>query len=197
MNYTAVAEMALPRDYQSQRCALARALEVVGERWTLLILRDAYYGVRRFTDFCGHLQIPRAVLTDRLNALVEAGLLERVPGSGGHDEYETTAKGRELWPAMLVLMNWGDEYYTPEGGPRRVFQHEACGTPLDPDGRCPRCDRRVELDSVVVIPGPGLNPATEPDDVVSGSLIEPHRMLTPLVPAPDRATDHRRSPARR
>ena len=189
--------MALPRDYTSQRCALARALEVVGERWTLLILRDAYYGVRRFTDFCAHLQIPRAVLTERLNALVEAGLLERVPGSGGHDEYETTAKGRELWPAMLTLMSWGDNHYAPEGGPRRVFLHEACGTELEPGGRCPTCERQVELRGVTVIPGPGLDPSTEPDDIVSGALIEPHQMLTPLTPAPDRATGPRRSPARR
>ena len=153
--------------------------------------------MRRFTDFCAHLQIPRAVLSDRLAALVEAGLLERAPGAGGHDEYQTTAKGRELWPAVLALMSWGDDHYAPDGGPRRVFQHEACGTPLDPDGRCPRCGRQVELESVIVTPGPGLDPSTEGDDIVSGALTEPHRMLTPLAPAPDRATDPRRSPTRR
>src|ERR1700753_299078 len=101
--------MALPNDYAGQACSLARTLEVVGERWTLLIVRDAFFGVRRFGDFAAHLAIPRAVLAERLKSLTAAGVLARVPAQavpggahgadgrqrtgGGHPEYELTAKG--------------------------------------------------------------------------------------------------------
>ncbi len=116
--------MALPKDYADERCSLARALEVVGERWTLLIVRDAFFGVRRFGDFAAHLDIPRAVLTSRLAALVEAGVLALVPGPHGHDEYALTGKGRDLWPVVRSLLAWGDEHYS-EAGPRRLFRHAA------------------------------------------------------------------------
>src|SRR4051812_46978020 len=98
----------LGKEYLDQDCALARALEVVGERWTLLILRDAFYGVRRFSDFHAHLDIPKAVLADRLDGLVEQGVLDRVadPGHGGRNLYELTNRGRDLWPAVYALMSW-------------------------------------------------------------------------------------------
>ena len=116
--------MALPKDYADDRCSLARALEVVGERWTLLIVRDAFFGVRRFGDFAAHLEIPRAVLTSRLAALVEAGVLALVPGAHGHDEYALTGKGRDLWPVGPLAAGLGDEHYS-DIGPRRVFRHAA------------------------------------------------------------------------
>ena len=106
--------MALPREYLGEDCALARALEIVGERWTLLIVRDAFYGVRRFSDFRDHLGIPRAVLTDRLNLLVGHAILERSVGASGRDEYALTPKGQRLWPAMWSLMSWGNDFY--QGG---------------------------------------------------------------------------------
>src|SRR5690348_7302888 len=89
----------LGKDYAEQDCALARALEVVGERWTLLILRDAFYGVRRFSELQAHLDIPKAVLSDRLNTLVGDGVLERVPDPEhrGRYLYELTQSGRDLW----------------------------------------------------------------------------------------------------
>ena len=96
--------MALPKDYTGEVCSLARALEVVGERWTLLIVRDAFFGVRRFSDFAAHLDIPRAVLTHRLTALVESDVLAVVPGPHGHDEYALTAKGLDLWPVVRSLL---------------------------------------------------------------------------------------------
>ena len=95
--------MGLPREYLDQECGLARSLEIVGERWTLLIIRDAFYGVRRFSDFRDHLGIPRAVLTERLNFLVEQGVLERLTASSGRDEYALTDKGVRLWPAIWSL----------------------------------------------------------------------------------------------
>src|ERR1700677_1449865 len=126
MNYldglcATIAGMALPKDYAGEGCSLARALEVVGERWTLLIVRDAFFGVRRFSDFAAHLAIPRAVLTHRLAALTEAGVLALVPGAHGHDEYVLTGKGADLWPAVRALLAWGDDYYSAVG-PRRVFR---------------------------------------------------------------------------
>jgi DNA-binding HxlR family transcriptional regulator len=103
--------MALPREYLGEDCALARALEIVGERWTLLIVRDAFYGVRRFSDFRDHLGIPRAVLTDRLNLLVEQGILERSAGASGRDEY---ASHGQRSPRKVVVMSWGNDFY--QGG---------------------------------------------------------------------------------
>ena len=102
--------------------SLARALEVVGERWTLLIMRDAFFGVRRFGDFAAHLGMPRAVLADRLETLREADMLAEMRGSHGYSEYVLTDKGLSLWPVVRDLLSWGDEYYSVNG-PRRVFRH--------------------------------------------------------------------------
>ena len=167
----------LGKDYVDQDCALARALEVVGERWTLLILRDAFYGVRRFSDFQAHLDIPKAVLADRLTALVAEGLLERVrdPDHAGRHLYRLTESGQDLWPAMHALIGWGSRHRQPNS---RVFMHATCGTVLDEDGRCSNCG---------VVPGPG-EILTEPrkgrrrsrSDPVAIALRGPHRLLEPL-----------------
>ena len=111
--------MALPRDYTGQTCSCARALEVIGERWTLLIVRDAFYGVRRYRDFLAHLDIPRAVLAERLAALVEADVLSHDLDSR---EYVITDKGRDLWPVVRSLAGWGEKYYAPHGALRRRLE---------------------------------------------------------------------------
>jgi DNA-binding HxlR family transcriptional regulator len=170
--------MALPHDYIGQTCSLSRTLEIVGERWTLLIVRDAFFGVRRFSDFVAHLQIPRAVLTDRLKSLTEAGVLARVAGAGRREEYELTEKGVALWPAVRTLMAWGDEYYAP-AGPRRHFLHAADSAPIDATGHCTRCDAYVAVKETVVAPGPGLAAASA-DDAIATILGEPRRLLQPL-----------------
>jgi DNA-binding HxlR family transcriptional regulator len=170
--------MALPHDYAGQACSLSRTLEIVGERWTLLIARDAFYGVRRFSDFAVHLKVPRAVLTDRLNSLVAAGVLERVAGSGRREEYQLTEKGVSLWPVVRSMMSWGDEFYAPVG-PRRVFRHAADDAPLDPTGHCTACGSAVGVDETVVAPGPGLVPSAQ-DDPVTVALVAPRRLLQPL-----------------
>src|SRR5579884_1795889 len=105
----------LGKDYSLQDCALARALEVIGERWTLLIVRDAFYGVRRFNDFQAHLDIPKAILSDRLNGLVEHGVLERQPdpAHSGRYLYELTASGRDLWPVLYSILVWGGRHRHP------------------------------------------------------------------------------------
>ncbi|MFD9789942.1 winged helix-turn-helix transcriptional regulator [Streptomyces sp. NPDC059070] len=170
--------MTLPRDYTGQSCSLARSLEIVGERWTLLIVRDAFYGVRRFGDFASHLGAPRAVLADRLATLVAADVLARVPGTGRREVYELTPKGVSLWPVVRALTAWGDEHCAP-GGPRRIFRHAADDAPIAPDGRCTRCEAAVEVRDILVTPGPGLAGGAE-DDPVSVALGRPHRLLHPL-----------------
>ena len=170
--------MALPNDYAGQVCSLARALEIVGERWTLLIVRDAFYGVRRFGDFAAHLGIPRAVLSDRLKTLTAAGVLERVPGGQGRDGYRLTTKGETLWPAVRALTAWGEEHYAPNG-PRRVLRHAADDAPLAADGHCTACGTQVPARDTIVAPGPGLDPASA-HDPVGAALNQPHRLLHPL-----------------
>jgi DNA-binding HxlR family transcriptional regulator len=168
----------LPNDYATQSCSMARSLEVIGERWTLLIVRDAFYGIRRFSDFAVHLRIPRAVLTGRLKALAAAGVLGR--GAGVHHaEYELTAKGLSLWPVVLNLIAWGDEFYGANG-PRRLFRHGDDGGLIDRAGRCSHCAAAPDVADLVVEPGPGFLPPTDDDDPVTVLMAAPHRMLQPL-----------------
>jgi DNA-binding HxlR family transcriptional regulator len=171
-----IAGMALPKDYAGEVCSLARALEVVGERWTLLIVRDAFFGVRRFSDFAAHLDIPRAVLTHRLAALVESDVLAVVPGAHGHDEYVLTAKGLDLWPVVRSLLSWGDDHYSA-AGPRRLFRHALDNAEVTLDGVCAACGALVPVADLVVIPGPGWVPRAK-TDVASVALRAPHRLLT-------------------
>jgi len=177
--------MALGKDYAGQDCSLARTLEDVGERWTLLVLRDCFFGVRRFTDLQAHLDISRAVLTARLADLVEGGLLERREYRPGRHEYLLTEQGRALWPAVFALTQWGERYRAPNG-PRRLFVHVTCGSPdpgaLDPSGFCLGCGARPGPEDLEVRPGPAA--AMRRDDPVSRSLRGPHRLLEP-VPATD------------
>lgn len=170
-------EVVLGKDYEDQDCSLARALEVVGERWTLLILRDAFYGVRRFSDFQAHLDIPKAVLADRLSALVADGLLERVPdpGHGGRHLYQLTAAGRDLWPAIHALMSWGRRHRHSNS---RTFSHAVCGTELDDEGRCSVCGLTPGPEAIVAKPRKGRRHRRT--DPVALALRAPHRLLEPL-----------------
>lgn len=173
--------MALGKNYEGQDCSFARALELLGERWTLLLVRDAFYGVRRYADFLAHLDIPRAVLAERLRTLTEAGVLarHRYSESPPRDEYVLTERGRELWGMLHQLGQWG-ERHTSAGGPRRLFRHADCDAPLDPRGVCERCDRLVPPEEVEVRPGPGARHDLR-DDPVSRALRQPHRLLEPLL----------------
>jgi DNA-binding HxlR family transcriptional regulator len=167
----------LGKDYRDQDCSLARALEVIGERWTLLIVRDAFYGVQRFNDFQAHLDIPKAVLSDRLAGLVEAGVLERTadPEHGGRHLYRLTAAGRELWPALHALLSWGDRYRHPNS---RIFSHAACGTQLEPNGSCPACRVTPRPDDIIT--QRRRQGGRQRQDPVAVVLREPHRLLDPI-----------------
>ncbi len=168
--------MPLPSDYSAQTCSVARSLEVLGGRWTLLIVRDAFFGVRRFGDFVAHLDIPRAVLTARLKALVEEGVLIRVPGESGRDQYELTDKGTKLWPVVRDLMAWGDEFYAP-AGPLRVLRHAADDGVVDRQGICAICGETVPVAEIAMEPGPGFGQAGRREDSVSQALARPRRLL--------------------
>src|SRR5689334_19568597 len=157
--------MTLPRQYDGQACALARALEVVGERWTLLILRDLFFGVTRFTDLQTHLDVPRAVLTARLALLVETGVAERRPYAPGRAEHVLTDAGLELWPIVHQLMQWGERHLVA-GQPVRVFTHATCGTDLEHDGVCPSCGTTPPPADIDMRPGPG-NPRVVRTDPIS------------------------------
>jgi DNA-binding HxlR family transcriptional regulator len=167
----------LGKDYERQDCSLARALGVVGERWTLLIVRDAFYGVRRFSDFQAHLDIPRTVLADRLSGLVEHGVLERRrdPERAGRHVYELTEAGRELWPALYALLVWGDRHQFRNS---RAYKHAACGTTLDERGDCARCGLTPEPEHILTEPRRGRGRART--DPVAIALRGPHRLLEPL-----------------
>jgi DNA-binding HxlR family transcriptional regulator len=170
--------MALKNDYEAEACSLARTLEIVGERWTLLIVRDSFWGVRRFGDFADHLRLPRAVLATRLKALTAAGMLVKVVGER-RLEYELTPKGVTLWPVVLSLMSWGDDFYAP-GGPRRVFRHAADDGHLERSGHCGTCVALVPAGDVIVFPGPGLEEPAPDESWVTTALTKPHRLLEPL-----------------
>ncbi|MFF0308559.1 winged helix-turn-helix transcriptional regulator [Streptosporangium sp. NPDC004379] len=171
--------MALGKNYERQDCSLARALELVGERWTMLVVRDALYGVRRYSDFLTHLDIPRAVLSQRLQTLVDAGVLERARYSQAppREEYVLTAMGRELWDPVYLLSQWGERHLSQKG-PRRIFHHLTCGDRIDPHGNCPSCGGHPPLEEIEIRPGPGADPFRE--DPVSVALRRPHRLLDPL-----------------
>ncbi|HWC78528.1 MAG TPA: helix-turn-helix domain-containing protein [Pseudonocardiaceae bacterium] len=171
--------MPLPKDYAGQQCSLARTLEIIGERWTMLIVRDAFFGVRRFGDFAEHLGIPRAVLSERLASLAEAGVLSRISGAHGHIEYALTGKGLSLWPALRSLVDWGDEYYSA-AGPRRVFRHAADDGTVPASGICGRCGATVPVPELVVAPGPGLAGQPAGRDPVTMAMAAPRRLLEPI-----------------
>ena len=151
----------LHRTYDNQQCSIARTLEVVGERWTLLVLRDAFLGVRRFDDFQRDLGIARNVLTDRLTRLVEEGILERRRYQERPErfEYRLTEKGRDLWPVLHSLATWGDTHAAPPEGPPRLFRHRGCGGRLTDRRTCARCGAELEVRDVEVVDGPGLRAA--------------------------------------
>ena len=125
-------------------CSIAATVAFVGDRWSLLILRDVFRGVHRFADLCGDLGIARNVLADRLEKLVEHGILERVPYQDRpvRHEYRLTAKGRDLSPALVALMHWGDRWAVA-GDPPTLLVHDACGAELEQLLHCPSCGVEV------------------------------------------------------
>jgi DNA-binding HxlR family transcriptional regulator len=155
----------LGKTYDSQICSVARSLELIGERWTILIIRDAFLGVRRFDDFQRSLGIARNVLQGRLERLVDNGILERVryQERPARFEYKLTEKGLDLWPVVVSLLSWGDRHVAPEG-PAVVLEHRGCGGRVNDRRICDECGALLERTDVIARRGPALRdlPAVQP-----------------------------------
>lgn len=150
----------LRRDYPGQDCSAAHALELLGERWTLLVVRDVFAGLRRFDEIQSDLGVARNVLSARLERLVDAGILERRPYSERppRDEYFLTEKGLDLWPILITMMRWGDRHGEWPDGPPLVVVHKRCGGGMDDHFTCERCGERLGPRDVRAEPGPGATP---------------------------------------
>ncbi|MGW1748929.1 winged helix-turn-helix transcriptional regulator [Streptomyces sp. NPDC002092] len=153
-------------EMSTENCPVQRSLNLIGEKWSLLLLRDAFNGVRRFDDFRRHVGLSEAVLSDRLRKLVAAGILRTVPyqeqGSRTRYEYRLTAKGRDLWPVIVALRQWGEAYVGDPEGPVLEVRHRDCGAPVRVVVECP--DEHTELSprEVTVTPGPAAR--LQPED---------------------------------
>jgi DNA-binding HxlR family transcriptional regulator len=145
--------------YSAANCSIARTLGVVGEKWTLLILREAFYGLRRFDDFHSALGCARNLLADRLKTLVAHGLLERVAyqseGGRSRHEYRLTDKGRDLFPAVVALMQWGDRWVADEAGAPVRLVHRECGEPVRARLTCDAGHTHLSARDTEAVPGPG------------------------------------------
>ena len=147
----------LKNDYENQVCSIAGTLEVVGERWSLLIVRDVLLGLRRFDEIQANLGIARNILQTRLTRLLEHGVLERRPYQERplRYEYRLTEKGLDLWPAIVALMRWGDRYAAPRAGAPVLLEHRGCGGAVDEHRICGACGERLSVRDVRALPGPG------------------------------------------
>jgi DNA-binding HxlR family transcriptional regulator len=149
--------------YSAENCSIARTLEVVGEKWTLLVLREAFYGVRRFADLHRALGCARNILSARLRILVEEGILSRhpyrEPGSRVRHEYRLTEKGLELFPALVALMQWGDRYAADAAGAPVELRHRGCGEQVGVELRCAAGHGPLSARDTEALPGPAARAA--------------------------------------
>src|SRR6202035_5813140 len=146
-------------DYDSANCTIGATVDILGERPTFLVLREAFNGVRRFADMQRRTGMPRQVLSDRLARLVEEGLLRRVPyqesGQRGRYEYRLTEKGLDLYPVLVALMEWGDRYAVGAPGPQVLLEHRDCGEPVQLQMACRAGHVLGSAREVTPLPGPG------------------------------------------
>jgi DNA-binding HxlR family transcriptional regulator len=151
----------LRRDYPDQNCSIAKSLEVIGERWTLLIVRDVMNGSRRFGELQRSLGVARNVLSARLQRMVDEEILERraYQESPPRYEYFLTEKGLDLWPALIALLNWGDRYSAGPDGPPKLIVHKECGGPVSDRGICESCGKLLHARDARQVPGPGVERA--------------------------------------
>lgn len=146
--------------FSEMECSIAQSLEVIGEWWTLLVIRDAFLGVTRFDDFAKRLGIARNVLTARLDTLIEAGVMDRVPYEEGERpryDYRLTDKGRALWPVITTIRQWGDEWITGEGREPVLLEHKSCGHVTTAHLACGECGEPLAGRDVRAVAGPGLS----------------------------------------
>ena len=143
------------KSFSHMNCSLAQTLDVIGERWTLLILRDAFLGTRRFDDFQKSLGIARNILTVRLNRLVAEGILDKRPADNGRFEYVLTDRGLDLQPVLLAMTHWGDRHKPNPSGERLVFVERATGKPIARVSVLSQDGRGLAPRDIKAVPGPG------------------------------------------
>ncbi|MFZ5720034.1 MAG: winged helix-turn-helix transcriptional regulator [Pseudomonadota bacterium] len=138
-----------------EACSVARTIAVIGDRWTLMILRDCFLGVRRFEDLERRLGISRSIVADRLKRLVDEGVLRREAYQDRplRHEYRLTEKGLALHPVMMAIVHWGDEFYAGDAGPPMLHRHKACGCDFAPVQTCSACGEPVTARDVEVRAG--------------------------------------------
>jgi DNA-binding HxlR family transcriptional regulator len=144
----------------NKECSMARAMEVVGDRWSILILREAYYGVKRFDEFEYYVGIAPNILSTRLKKLVDAGVMTRVPlpEHAGRYEYLLTEKGRDFFPAYLALKKWGDDWLAEPRGPQVVFRDRSSGRPIEYPTLVSVRGKPLELEDIEIVAGSGAVP---------------------------------------
>ena len=146
-------------DYDTDDCTIGAAVGIIGEKWTFLVLREVFNGVRRFGDIQRRTGAPRQVLSDRLARLVREGLLRKVPyqesGQRGRYEYRLTEKGVDLHPILVALMEWGDKHAVGPAGPPAVLTHRGCGAPVRLQLTCSDGHTVASARDVTPVPGPG------------------------------------------
>jgi DNA-binding HxlR family transcriptional regulator len=147
--------------FADMTCSVAQCLDVVGEWWSLLIVRDAFLGVTRFDDFQVRLGISRNILTQRLSHLVERDVLRRVAycEHPPRYEYRLTAKGRDLWQVVTAMRQWGDRWEAPDGPPVQI-RHTTCGEVVSAVPACSHCGEPMDTRTVEAVPGPGASAGT-------------------------------------
>lgn len=146
------------RSFASWPCTVARTVDILGDAWSLLILREAYYGLRRFDEFVTSLGIPRNTLTARLSALTEHGLMRRVQyrSEPNRFEYELTESGRDFFPVLVAMKTWGDKWTAHDEAEPIILQHNTCDHELRATVVCAECGADVTLDDVTPYAGPGF-----------------------------------------
>jgi DNA-binding HxlR family transcriptional regulator len=146
--------------FASMQCSMARSLELIGDWWTPLIIRDLYLGIDRFDDLAADLGISRNLLTTRLNHLTDHGIVARHSYSEHPPRftYVLTEAGRSLMPVLMALTAWGDQWATPDGGAPIVFRHRGCGHTFTPTVTCDACGLPVRPGEVEALRGPGARP---------------------------------------
>ena len=149
--------------FATDNCTVGRTMTILGERGTVVVLREVFNGVRRFEDMRQHTRMPRQVLTNRLALLVDHGILRKepyqVPGERARHEYRLTAKGLDLYPVMVAIAAWGDRYLADPEGPPVEFAHRDCGAQLGVVLECADGHRVDDVRRVATRPGPGVRPA--------------------------------------
>lgn len=144
-------------DLADQPCSIARSVAVIGDRWTLMILRDAFLGVRRFEAFQTRLGISRTIIAERLKLLVDEGVLTKIPYQDRpvRHEYRLTPKGLDLYPVVMAIVHWGDRHHAGEAGAPLLHRHKACGCDFHPVMTCSECQAPVDAREVETRAGPG------------------------------------------